>query len=148
MQIVYADLWNLAHGAVLAITTNGTVKKDGACVMGRGIAREAAEKFPELPYRLGNYLNRYGNRCFNLGIWENYRLVSFPVKHNWWEKADISLIECSARQLVEMAVKFNWERIFLPRPGCGNGGLKWEQVKPVLENVLDDRFVVCTKKIL
>ena len=31
--------------------------------------------------------------------------------------------------------------IYLPKVGCGNGGLKWEDVKPHLK-FLDDRFIV------
>ena len=67
-------------------------------------------------------------------------LVSFPVKHNWFENADIKLIEQSANQLVKLADNNNWNKILIPRPGCGNGNLKWSNVKPVLETIFDDRF--------
>jgi hypothetical protein len=35
-----------------------------------------------------------------------------------------------------------WQRVVLPRAGCGNGGLNWEMaVRPVLADILDDRFI-------
>jgi O-acetyl-ADP-ribose deacetylase (regulator of RNase III) len=75
--------------------------------------------------------------------WLNEKIVSFPVKHQWFdEKADIFLIRRSAKQLVDLANMTNWQTIAMPRPGCGNGGLDWEDVKPVIESILDDRFVV------
>jgi len=35
----------------------------------------------------------------------------------------------------------------LPRPGCGNGGLVWDEVRMLitLQAPLDDRFLVVTK---
>jgi hypothetical protein len=43
-----------------------------------------------------------------------------------------------------MADKFRWQHIVMPRPGCGNGGLDWADVEPVLSKLLDDRFTVIT----
>ena len=129
---------------VLCLTTNGFVKNDGSCVMGRGIAKEAKDRFPALPKILGEGIRRYGNRCIKLAKVNDTQLISFVVKHNWWEEADIKLIIKSANEVVEMADKFGWKNILLPRPGCGNGKLKWNDVKPILEEILDDRFYVIT----
>jgi len=67
------------------------------------------------------------------------------VKHHWRERADLILIERSARELVDFVTDL-WERgpatICLVRPGCGNGGLDWKDVRPVLAPLLDDRFMV------
>ena len=59
-------------------------------------------------------------------------------------KQDIEIIKQSAYQLVELADSNPWNTIVLPRPGCGAGELSWEQVEPVLANILDDRFKVIT----
>jgi hypothetical protein len=70
-------------------------------------------------------------------------LGTFPVKHHWREKADLDLIERSARQLVELADRFGYQRLLIPRPGCGNGQLSYEEVRPVLKGILTgDRFVI------
>ncbi len=34
------------------------------------------------------------------------------------------------------------DKVYLVRPGCGNGQLKWEDVKPLIAPILDDRFIV------
>ena len=51
MKEVFGDLWEF--DGIIAITTNGFVKRDRTCVMGRGCARQAAVRFPELPRKLG-----------------------------------------------------------------------------------------------
>lgn len=140
---VRGNLWT--YPAVLRIiTTNGTVKKNGECVMGRGCALEAKQKYPALPYELGKNLRIVGNVPVRLRT----DLWTFPVKHQWYQKADPELIECSAMVLADKLddIYPNDEgHVFvMPRPGCGNGGLRWEDVKPVLEPILDDRFHVIT----
>ena len=34
------------------------------------------------------------------------------------------------------------DKVYMARPGCGNGQLKWEDVKPLIAPILDDRFIV------
>ncbi|AOQ24665.1 hypothetical protein MTAT_20100 [Moorella thermoacetica] len=141
-QEVCGDLWELARGDVLVITTNGCINSRGECIMGRGIALQAKQRFPEVAKKLGGYIRQYGNRCFNLGRFGDYTLVSFPTKDDWRKPSSLELIIRSAGQLVEMANKFEWSVVYMPRPGCGNGRLSWQQVAPVLERILDERFYI------
>lgn len=65
------------------------------------------------------------------------------------EKADLELIERSCKQLKAMfgfASGRSREEVYLVRPGCGNGGLDWGDVKPILEKYLDDRFIVVERE--
>jgi hypothetical protein len=73
-------------------------------------------------------------------------LITFPVKRNWWEVADLALIERSARELLKIIeVKRIRGAIYLPRPGCGNGRLKWEDVKKIFLPILkSDQFHIVT----
>ncbi len=44
------NLWDAdADNVLLCITTNGYVKNNGECVMGRGCALEAKTRWPDLP---------------------------------------------------------------------------------------------------
>lgn len=144
------DIWEYPADA-LVITTNGYVKKNGRAVMGRGSAKEAADRWNFLPALLGEQITKFGNEVF---IWslmyieeeevETKNILTMPVKHNWWEPADIFLIHKSAMDLKAEVDMWNFKSVVMGRPGCGNGGLDWDSVRPVLENVLDDRFVAIT----
>jgi hypothetical protein len=143
MTEVSGNIWKFHDlGYTVCITTNGMIKKDGSCVMGRGVARDAKIKFSKLPLQLGNKIRSEGN----IVHWfPEYRLFSFPVKHVWWDRADLDLIVGSCKRLVDLADQFDVRMskvIYLVRPGCGNGQLTWGVVKPIITPILDDRFVV------
>lgn len=122
---------------IKCVTTNGIVKANGEAVMGAGLALVVARLYPQIPKTLGEYITKWGNRAFVLG--ENW--VSFPTKGHWRNPSDLDLILASADQITQMADKFSWDKVLLPKVGCGLGGLKWDDVKKELRNILDDRFV-------
>lgn len=138
------NLWELVGpDDVLVITTNGFVRKDGLAVMGRGIAYQATQHDPDVAMRLGTSIQEHGNHVHQ--IHANPFWFSFPVKHHWKEQADIELIERSTQelaQIIDSYYPYYTNLIYMPRPGCGNGRLKWEDVRPVIEPYLDDRFIV------
>lgn len=144
MREATGDLWRLVMpGECLIITTNGAVRRDGRAVMGRGIAREAADRIPELPMVLGEALRFDGNHVFRLMTWTGILILSFPVKHHWSEAADPDLIVRSARELAGQSLR---STVWMPRPGCGNGRLEWPAVRQLIEPILDDRFVVVGRR--
>lgn len=152
MKQVYKDLFVYAKElteqnkiVALCITTNGFVKKNGECVMGRGCAKQIANSYPEMPLLLGKKIKQNGNIVQPIcDLGDNIVVVAFPVKHNWWEEADTQLIQKSCIQLMTLTKDKNME-ILLPRPGCGNGKLKWEEVKILIENVLDNKVTIMHK---
>ena len=136
MQLIEGNLWKFHTPANwIVIPTNGSIRHDGACVMGRGVALQAKKRYSDLPYELGQYIRRFGNVVHTF---REYGLLSFPVKHKWFEKADLELIEQSAKQLLYVVDR----PIYLPMVGCGNGRLAWKDVKPVLDKYFDDTFTV------
>lgn len=138
MREVIGDIWAYHGRAIICITTNGHVTRKGKGVLGRGCARQAAERCPDLELRLGELIARGGNHVHYLGE----GLVSFPVEENPWANPDLRLIARSAGELRELADLRGWQEIVVPRPGCGGGGLSWREVCPLLEELFDDRFLV------
>lgn len=137
---IQGNLWDyyITHGWLM-VTTNGDVNSKGRAVMGRGVAYQAASRFPDLSKDLAYFLRDVGNIPV---ILHKYLMMTLPVKHHWHELADIQLIRNSCNYLVGRLADTNIEKIYMPRPGCGNGGLIWEKVKPEIETILDNRFVV------
>lgn len=109
--------------------------------MERGIAKQAAEKYPWLPSRYGQVLKwTEGNQNnYNLMVEAKSKIICLPVKKKWSEKADITIIADSLRQLVP--IMGGGDRIYLPLLGCGYGELEPKDVMPLLE-ALDDRFTL------
>ena len=170
---IRGDLFNQTADAI-CITTNGYVKNNGRCVVGRGCAKAADSKWSNFSLELGKNIQTLGNVPSVVLDQNNerpYSVLSFPVKpdyvtvenncknivghtqkhvrpgqryYGWAAKADLKLIIRSAYALKELADLLNYKKIVLPRPGCGAGELHWDVVGPKLHRVLDNRFFSIT----
>ena len=143
MLEIRGELWDYykVDGHTICLTVNGTIKANGAAVMGRGCALEATNRFNDIGKVWGKRLKDYGLKFMYL---HEFDLFMFPVKYNWWERASFELIKESAVALKKAAETQPF--IFLPRPGCGNGKLEWRDVKAILEEVgLPDNIWVISR---
>ena len=138
MRETTGNIWDYRGKAVIVITTNGSVDRNGAAVIGRGCARQAIIFHPDLRERLGRLLREGGNHVHDVGN----GLATFPVEETPWENPDPRLIARSAWELREMADQLGWREVIVPRPGCGGGGLDWRSIRPLLEQEFDDRFLL------
>jgi len=102
-------------------------------IMGAGLAREVARKYPEA-YRA--YRSACDSGDFYIGKlilleWTQPKLLMFPTKTHWREKSKMETLE---RGLIEL---FQYESrlgsLAIPALGCGLGGLAWENVLPLLQ---------------
>jgi len=141
---VEGNIWDYKC-TVICITTNSIVRTDGALVMGRGIAKQCVDRNPGIQFKFGEVVKKNGSimQITTLMDQGSLRLLAlFPVKWHWKQSARLSIIDKSARDLSEYA-NFNPNAIFiLPRPGCGNGNLLWEDVKPRIERILPNNVHV------
>jgi len=131
----------------VCFTSNEVIKKDGKLVMGAGVAKQFRDTFPGLDQEAGTSVKKYGNACKIIRsmhfLGTMLEIIAFPTKGHWKNPSDIKLIRQSALELLEMANKHGWKQVYLPAPGVGLGGLSWKnEVKPLLEKILDDRFIV------
>ena len=154
MKEIKGDIFTVEADAI-CVTTNGVVMRNGELVMGAGIAKEFRDRFPGLAGFLGEKVKDQGNHVYHSFEYprggKETLVISFPTKNDWRADSNIKLIVRSAVELVEKIKELeqkhpdrSFKTIALPRPGCGFGRLKWEQVKAVLEPILDDRFVIVT----
>lgn len=140
MQEIKGNIWDYHKDNWIVIPTNGYTRRDGTAVMGRGLAKQCANRYPNMQAHLGSLLRKYGNHVFSFP--EPLRLFTYPVKYNWWEKADLGLIEDSAAELVQRVDELKLGKVFLPQVGCGNDGRYWVDVRKHLLGWLDQRFTV------
>jgi hypothetical protein len=143
MILEQGDMWDVfGKTDLFLITTNPIVRKDGAVVMGRGIAKEASTRFPQLPYDFGTFLDGADPAYFRNGIigeYDGQKIGCFMVKTHWAEPANLRVILVSASQWAVWAKEYS--RVDLNFPGIGNGKLKREDVLPMIEHLPDNVHV-------
>lgn len=148
MILEKGDMWSIfGKTDLFLITTNPIRRKDGALVMGRGIALEAAKRFPDLPFAYGidtamdawtqGYEDALHPSCCNtVGTYDGQLMGYFMVKHHWREPADLEIIRQSVRQCSRLFSTL--DRVDLNFPSIGNGKLKREDVLPIIEQLPDN----------
>lgn len=147
MREICADLFEDLHrpNHIVAISTNGTIKRNGRGVMGRGCALEAMLRYPSLPAQLGLHLKLHGNVPGYLAVGQPHRPVRFlslPVKHQWYQEADVDLIQMSLRYLEAQAQEMPSVTFHVPRLGCGNGRLSWlGLIAPLMQDLPENVLV-------
>jgi hypothetical protein len=153
------DFWAEAEQSdvcAIVCTINTVCKKDGTLVMGAGIAKDFAERIEWLPERWGVRTARMSNGptypFVEIMQGNHPDIVGIHTKLDWRDPSPLNLVDRSIKQLyiVSMALEWRWgaqKRILMTRPGCGHGGLSWsKQIKPLMDKILDDRFVVINQQ--
>jgi len=110
-------------------------------VMGKGIALQFRQAFPE------NY-EAYRRACksgevrigkmfvVSTGYLTNPRyIINFPTKRHWRDKSKLEYIRDGLKDLIYIVKKKNISSIAIPPLGCGLGGLRWEDVRPLIIEV-------------
>ena len=152
MEEIIGNLWDYhTQGSFICIMVNCTPNSRGNAIMGKGVAEQAAKRFPQLPKLLGSTQIEYAGETFFTSrsrrpqIFLKYRLITFPTKVTWDVDSSLDLITHSSKYLVAIVDKMPKLKvpIYLSKPGVGNGNLEWKEVSKILEPILDDRFVIC-----
>lgn len=133
------DVWDLhANGAWVVIPTNQQTRHDGTAVMGVGLARQAADRFPGLDEDYGIALKR-GDVCV---AYAARRLLCVPTKRHWKDKSHLADIGHVVGRLRQWAKRNTPDTVAVPALGCGYGGLAWDDVEPLLDTLPQPPFVV------
>lgn len=144
MILEKGNMWDVFEETdAFVITTNPIINSRGEVVMGRGIAKEAMERFPSIGKDFAVALDIAGD-CFGqapgVGHIGDYGLNSVPilwfmVKDHWKHHADLRIIKRSMHMLAAGAMYEPCKRFDLNFPGIGNGRLAREDVLPIIEQL-------------
>lgn len=113
-------------------------------IMGRGIALQFKQMYPE------NF-KAYKQACdkgevepgkmfiYNSGLLFNPKyIINFPTKRHWKGKSRVQDIKSGLVALKDDIINYEIKSIAIPPLGCGLGGLNWDEIKPIIEQVLGD----------
>jgi O-acetyl-ADP-ribose deacetylase (regulator of RNase III) len=111
-------------------------------VMGKGIALQFKEAFPQ-NYKA--YLVACKQKELQPGkllvvkeqtIEGEKIIINFPTKTEWFLKSKYEYIEEGLKELAKVIEENKIKSIAIPPLGCGNGGLRWDKVKALMEKYL------------
>lgn len=134
-MITYHRTSILSSQAQTVVNTVNTVG-----VMGKGLASEFKSRFPEM-FKLYQEFCKSGQLTTGkLWLWkgENQWVLNFPTKEHWKRPSRLEYIESGLKKFVEEYEKRGMTEVAFPRLGCGNGGLDWQDVRPIMEKYLSD----------
>lgn len=123
----------LSSNAQTVVNTVNTVG-----VMGKGLAAEFKARAPDMYKQYRSLCERDLFKVGQLWLWKKQPqwILNFPTKEHWRNPSRIEYIEAG---LIKFAAKYEEQgirEISFPRLGCGNGGLDWNDVRPLMESYL------------
>jgi O-acetyl-ADP-ribose deacetylase (regulator of RNase III) len=109
-------------------------------VMGKGLALQFKQAFP------GNF-KVYKRACADGAMkpgrmlaWstgDDRYIINFPTKRHWKDKSCLEDIEAGLKGLMWTILYLDIRSIAIPPLGCGLGGLRWQDVRPLIETAFD-----------
>ena len=108
-------------------------------VMGKGIALQFKNKWPAnfAAYHAACKAGRVrpGNMMvFDAGAYaQPHFIINFPTKDHWRGNSTLVFIQDGLQDLIRQIGALDIRSIAIPPLGCGNGGLDWQDVKPLIE---------------
>lgn len=102
-------------------------------VMGKGLALQFKKRYPDNfdcykaacdigDIKIGQMLSTRPNKV----------IINFPTKIHWRDKSKLEYIERGLDGLLKLIDQCGIKSIAIPPLGCGLGGLKWSEVKPLI----------------
>ncbi len=116
-----------------------TVNTEG--VMGKGLALQFKKAFPdnfasnERACKAGELMPGHVHVVKRLT--SPRFIINFPTKKQWRQPSKLGYVRDGLRDLTDQVRKLGIQSIAIPPLGCGNGGLDWTAVKPLIVQAFD-----------
>jgi O-acetyl-ADP-ribose deacetylase (regulator of RNase III) len=108
-------------------------------VMGKGIALLFKERYPENFAAYEAACKAGAIKVGHMFVTETGELsgprwvINFPTKQHWRHPSRLEWIASGLEDLARVAREKRIRSLALPPLGCGNGGLDWQEVRPLIE---------------
>lgn len=130
-------MFSTASGNLLADDADALVNTVNTVgVMGKGIALQFKRAYPEM---FADYAREAkADRLVpgRIHVWETGSItgprfiINFPTKRHWRAPSRLEDIDSGLLDLVRVVRELGVRSIAVPPLGCGNGGLRWDEVEP------------------
>lgn len=135
-MIIYSD------GTVFNADTQALVNTVNCTgVMGAGIALEFMLRYPEM---FEDYELKCKNKRITTGKVDYYKnqdgtiIVNFPTKWHFKYPSKLIWVEQGLQDFLKTYKEYDITSIAFPKLGTSNGGLNWNDVKPLMEKYLSN----------
>ena len=134
-------MFELVRGNLLTADVEALVNTVNCVgVMGKGIALQFKQAFPE-NFRAYEQACKKGlvepGRMLvvsTIGVGNPKYIINFPTKRHWKGKSRLEDIRSGLQDLVAEIQRRGIKTIAVPPLGCGNGGLNWAEVEPLIRS--------------
>lgn len=145
----------------IVCTCNGVLNLKNELIMGKGIAKQFRDRYKGLAKEAADRLlevhgESYHHSRDDYGIVagleprDGVSILLLQTKRHWRDESPKELVIDSCMwmnagiNMISIAQGLEC-KIVMTRPGCGNGGLDWDDFKEDLD-FLDDRYIVVNKE--
>lgn len=107
-------------------------------IMGKGIALQFKRAFPAMFKDYERAARSHQLAMGRMHVWPTEQMtgprfiINFPTKSHWKSRSKLTDIESGLDDLVEVIRARGIRSIAVPPLGCGNGGLDWRDVEPLI----------------
>lgn len=108
-------------------------------VMGKGIALQFKRTFPQNFRAYSDACRRKEMKLGQVLVVPTEQtsnplyIINFPTKGHWKSKSRLEDIRTGLLSLIDEISRLGIRSIAIPALGCGNGGLEWSEVKPLIQ---------------
>lgn len=108
-------------------------------IMGAGLAKEFKKRYPKMFEQYHIKCEREELKIGKLDVFKTLDkvIINFPTKEHWKNRSKLEWIEAGLQDFVKRYKSWNINSIAFPQLGTGNGQLKWEDVKLLMERFLE-----------
>jgi O-acetyl-ADP-ribose deacetylase (regulator of RNase III) len=111
-------------------------------VMGKGLAFQFKRRFPSNYEVYAGACRRGEVQVGRMLVVETVRhtaprfIINFPTKKHWRDPSRLEYVHAGLIALVSEVRTRGIQSIAIPPLGCGNGGLAWSEVRPLIDRAV------------